>query len=85
MKLYKTTSYVSEGCANGANYDYTEFNSSGADASKTRTRLKKLQHQEIKTVEVEVNTDRQSLIRFLNSLTAHESWISVPVAEKLGG
>lgn len=84
MKLYKTTSYTETG-GDSVAIDYTEFNSSASDASKTRTRLKKLGHFEVKTEEFETNTDRQSLIRLLNGFTAHESWITVPVADKLGG
>jgi hypothetical protein len=76
MKLYKTT-------ASDDDKTFVEFTSSGTDASKARTRLKKEGLTGIKTEEIDVNTDRQSLIRLLNSLTAHPSCLVASVTEKL--
>ena len=79
MKLYKTTS-----CATGFHScEYREFSSSAGAASKARTRLKKLDHVQIVTVEVEVGVTRDALIPFLNELMAHESWVVPVVAAKL--
>lgn len=81
MKLYKTTS-----CSTGFHgREFHEFASSAGAASKTRTRLKKLDHVQIVTVEVEVGVTRDALIPFLNELAADESWVAPVVAKKLGG
>lgn len=92
MKLYKTsfTHLVASDNARGFTaYEYHEFASSAGDASKTRTRIKKeiskSDLENLKTEEVEVATTRTELIKFLNGLTAHESWAAPVVAEKLGG
>lgn len=76
MKLY-STQYTLELDT------YTEFTSSDAAASKVRTRAKKLGADGIKTKEVEIDPTRSGLIKFLNDLTAHSSWVSASVAEKL--
>lgn len=83
MKLYKTT-------CNNYNVDaadgyFVEFASSASDASKARTRLKKVGMLRINTDEVEVGTTRAELIVFLNKLTAHESWIPDAVTKALTG
>jgi predicted ATP-grasp superfamily ATP-dependent carboligase len=77
MKLYQTTSIDDD-------TKFTEFTSSGDGASKARTRLKKLGHSGIASVEIEVDPTRTGLIKLLNGLTAHESWISTPVADAVG-
>lgn len=59
MKLYLTTS-------EDAGRKYAEFATSGAGASKTRTKLKAAKHMLIVTEEVEVSTKRSDLIEFLN-------------------
>lgn len=79
MKLYKTIA----GSSSDDSLNFSEFASSASEASKARTRLKKEGLVEVKTEEVDINTDRQSLIRFLNSLTAHESCTLAAVTEKL--
>lgn len=73
MKLYKTTAQLPETDDSGEKY-FTEFASSGAEASKSRTRLKKEGLIRIVTSEVEVGTTRGALIQFLNELGAHESY-----------
>lgn len=77
MKLYCTVSTSEDPQI------FNEYTSSASDASKTRTRLKKLGHKNIETAEIEVPTTRQQLIRFLNNVSAHVSWISEPVAAAL--
>lgn len=68
MKLYKTTCQSEFG-----SQKFYEFASSADGASKARTRLKKAGLWEVKTEEVDLNTDRTSLINFLNKLGSHES------------
>lgn len=89
MKLYKTVSHLVSAdpeCEGAYITDhFAEFTSSAGDASKVRTRLKKAEHEGIKTEEVDVPTTRAELIKFLNSMTAHESWVAPLVTEKLGG
>lgn len=75
MKMYQTTSFHER--------NYCEFCSSATDASKIRTRLKKLDHHNIVTEEVDVPAKRTDLIRFLNDLTAHPTWVVRVVATKL--
>ena len=77
MKLYKTTS------TNAGGQKYAEFASSADGASKIRTRLKKANHSDIGTKEVDILTDRTGLIIFLNDLTASEGWAAAPTATKL--
>lgn len=84
MKLYKTESQL-EGAEDGAISIYREFTSSATDASKVRTRLKKLEHEEIKTVEIEIDNSRSGLIKFLNGMSAHPSWVTEPVADAVKG
>lgn len=67
MKLYKTTSVDLD------DKQFAEFASSADNASKIRTRLKKMEHGDIKTEEVDVPTTRTELIAFLNSLTASKA------------
>lgn len=71
MKLYKTTATLVSTEADDKVFH--EFASSAGDASKARTRLKKAGLIKIDTGEVDVLTDRASLILFLNKLTGHES------------
>ena len=91
MKIYETKSHhVSD---NTSSHDsshfetthYREFTSSASDASKARTRLKKLKHEDIVTTEVEVDPTRSGILAFLNERMAEPSWIMAPVTEKLGG
>ncbi len=77
MKLYCTVS-TTDGFQAEA---FNEYTSSASDASKARTRLKKLGHKNIETAEVEVPTTRAGLIRFLNNVSAHVSWVVEPVAQ----
>lgn len=71
MKLHCTTYTV-----NGI--DYAEFATSGAGASKIRTRLKRLNKTNdvtsVATEEADVPTTRTELVAFLNGLKAHVSW-----------
>lgn len=83
MKLYVTTSEVD--LDSGAVQKFFEYTSSAGDASKARTRLKKLKHEKISTVEVEVDTTRTGLIKYLNGLMADPTWIVEPTAAALGG
>lgn len=78
MKLYKTTCKSEDG-----SQKFCEFASSADAASKARTRLKKEGMWDIETEEVDVLTDRASLVRFLNKLGAHKSWIPGDVAKAL--
>lgn len=71
MKLYKTTATLVSSDADDKVFH--EFASNASDASKARTRLKKASLIKISTEEVDVLTDRASLIVFLNKLTGHES------------
>lgn len=77
MKLYKTVAQDMEGKS------FIEFSSSADAASKARTRLKKNYLVSIDTVEVDIEPTRTGLIEFFNSLVAHESWVTVPITEKL--
>lgn len=83
MKLYETTSAIYADDESVAHRSFTEFASSADAASKSRTRLKKLGHLDIGTVEVEVPTTRTELIAFLNKRLAHESWVPAAVSDKL--
>ena len=80
MKLYKTFAGDPDSTRN-----FIEFASSASDAIKARTRLKKEGLIDINTEEVDINTDRQSLIRFINSLTAHSSCTLQLVTDTLQG
>ena len=68
MKLYKTTCQSEDGLQK-----FCKFTSSADGASRARIRLKKIGMRNVKTEEVEVATDRTSLIAFLNALGGHES------------
>ena len=81
MKLYKTAATLVSTDADDRVFH--EFASSAGDASKARTRLKKEGLIKISTEEVDVLTDRQSLIRFLNRLTGHGSCVPGMVSEAL--
>lgn len=81
MKIYCTKSEFDD--HNNETRKYEEFTSSAGDASKARTRLKKLKHEDVKTEELDVPTTRTELIAFLNKRSAHESWTAQVVAEKL--
>ncbi len=89
MKLYETKSMTvvddetCEGCFHTTHF--REYASSASDASKARTRLKKLDHEQIVTAEVEIDPTRSGIIKFLNERSAHETWVVDPVTEKLGG
>lgn len=63
MKIFTTTSTSSDGDGKV----YTEFTSSADAASKTRTRLKKLEHTSITSAEHDLDTTRTGLIAFLNA------------------
>ena len=60
MKLYLTNSLNSDGA------QFNELSSSNDGASKIRTRLKKLEHEKIKTAEVEIEPTRSGIIAFFN-------------------
>ncbi|HOU64602.1 MAG TPA: hypothetical protein PK861_01040 [Thermomonas sp.] len=81
MKLYKTTATLVSTEADDKVFH--EFASSANDASKARTRLKKAGLIKIDTDEVDVLTDRASLIVFLNKLTGHKSATVAAVADAL--
>lgn len=92
MKLYKTTSHtVIPTSSTHAHYEtkhYAEWTSSAGDASKVRTRLNKIkgedglrEHEDVTTTEVEVDNTRTGLIKFLNEMMAHESWVVAPVTK----
>lgn len=81
MKLYKTAATLVSTDADDRVFH--EFASSAGDASKARTRLKKAGLVKTSTEEVDVLTDRQRLIQFLNRLTGHESCVPGMVAEAL--
>lgn len=87
MKLYETKSmFIVNTSHNGYEVAHCrEYTSSAGDASKARTRLKKLDHESIVTTEVEVDTTRTGLIKFLNSRSAHPTWVTEPTATTLGG
>ena len=83
MKLYITTSEID--LENDEVRTFREYTSSAGDASKVRTRLKKLKHLEIKTEEIELGTTRTELIKHLNGLLADPTWVTEPTATTLGG
>lgn len=84
MKIYEVISSFDNPDDSDDDVRYTEFASSNDAASKIRTRLKKLNHTDIKINEIDVPTTRTELILFLNKRMAHESWRLV-IIEKLGG
>lgn len=79
MKLYKTVAEDMEGKS------FTEFSSSADAASKARTRLKKNFLVGVDTTEIDVEIKGRGLIELFNTTMAHESWVAVPIAKKLGG
>ena len=79
MKLYKITADDDTGKT------WTEFTSSDGEASKACTRLKKEGLKNVGREGIDINTDRTSLIRFLNGLMAHDSCKLKDVTEALGG
>jgi hypothetical protein len=87
MKLYETKSHVVTQLEDSDEYEtvhYREYTSSAGDASKARTRLKKLEHESITTTEVEIDTSRAGIIKFLNERSAHATWVVDPTAAALG-
>lgn len=79
MKLYKTS------CSDNYRTVYFELASNAADASKARTRLKKLGLLNVDTTEVEVDATRTGIIAFVNATCAHPSFRAAETADKLGG
>ena len=85
MKIYETKSHhVSDDSGHFETTHYREFTSSASDASKARTRLKKLKHEDIVTTEVEVDPTRSGILAFLNERMAEPSWTTAPTIEKPG-
>lgn len=66
MKLYKTTFKSGVITTDGREITKAKWDTSAASASKTRTSLK---GSVPTTEEVDVTTDRASLVEFLNKLT----------------